>query len=718
MKKLLFVVILSIPLLFFLASTPIFAQESAQQPAQKIEGSWVEDSEVTFVGKMATRSDDFLNWTLQNYDWIKVGNNQENPLTQFYVLIRNIVYGVIILFVLVAAFILIITRGQNLTIMKFIPRFVMVVILVTLSFSIVQGMYLIADLIQGWMLHINGFNKPPIGSSDLLHIAFDYQNFGGFRRVGSQFDESAFISLLLVRLTAFTYYTMTGILLVRKIILWFFIIISPIFPLLLFYAPIRNTAKIWLGEFFRWLLYGPLFAVFLRGLVVLWSNPNGLPLPFDFSGVQKGDVVYPTSVNILLGGPGQAIGLANSVNLKDTFALYVVALLMLWVVTLLPFLLLNIFLDYLNTISIKDNTMFKKVIQKSTGFLPSRGYSPTPPGLPPLTPTSTGMAKILPFLNKQTNTIASTISSSTNTYNNTQTLSSVRATTDIMRTANLSVPKMRDIARYETSQLSRSSTRTQEISHVNSTLEKIANPSTVTSATERQQFTTMREKLVQQQQKGDPLATSILSASTIVSQGKTVGAVANSALQNTSMSQTGTQMEQITKENQKNSSIMGQKTTSLPIVNRVQQVSLEDYEEVKKMWVENYQNLDAPKSIDGKEMSKKEWVKGDIEKINQAVTLLTAVDPVKNQQGMQMVANILPFLLIGGFSKTEVIAYLKAKLEAAKSVVSEMSKKDEEEDTFISRSKEKNDEAEHMSAQAHIPEEVKKSPDENKEHEL
>jgi hypothetical protein len=157
---------------------------------------------------------------------------------------------------------------------------------------------------------------------------------------------------------------MTGLLLVRKIILWFFIIVSPIFPLLLFFSPVRNTAKIWIGEFFRWLLYAPLFALFLRGLVVMWEDRIPLPFPQIAQNLPGNEVVYPTAINILLGGPGQQLSLENSVNLTDTFALYVVALLMLWVVILLPFLLLQIFLDYINSLSFENNATFKNIMDR------------------------------------------------------------------------------------------------------------------------------------------------------------------------------------------------------------------------------------------------------------------------------------------------------------------------------------------------------------------
>ncbi len=621
--------------------------------------TWVSDSEVTFVGKTGARSGEFLDWTLQNYDWVCVTkaadkcNNAQNPLIPFWVLVRNIVYALVALFVLATAFILVITRGQNITLMRFLPRFIFIIALITLSFSLIQFIYIAADIIQGFFLKPGGHI---IGTQDLLYIGFDYKSFTGYRLQGSQYDESAFISLLLVRLTAITYYVMTGILLVRKIILWFFIIISPVFPLLLFYSPIRNTAKIWVGEFFRWLLYAPLFAIFLQGLVVLWRTK--VPLAFDFSKV--GSVVYPTAVNILLAGPGQAIFYrsptdSNSVNLSDTFALYVVALLMLWVVILLPFLLLKIFLDYIGTLSFANSSVVKQVMSRNWGNLlnPSKGVPPPPPPGAPTLPQAAGMARSLPFLNKRQTTI----------NNFTATPAAVRESSEVLHLTNLSIPRMRDVAKYESSLMSKDVNKNQEVSKFHNTLQKIADPNVVSVAGEKEKFTTVREKLVQQKAKGNPIAASILSASeaTRKTSRAQVAGVPGSAPAITKL-----------------------KDMNLPVVNKVQQVSIEDYEEVKKMWLENYQTIEPPKGLDGQQVEREAWIKDDVEKINQAISLLSSVEPNKVNEGMELVSNILPFLLIGGFSKTEVISYLKAKQEAARTTLGDMTKKDQEEDTFMS----------------------------------
>src|SRR3990167_2440656 len=124
--------------LFFASS--VWAQVSigAPTPTSSVpEEGWVSDSDVTFVGKTGARSGQFLDWTLQNYQWLTLVDGK-NPLIPFWITISTIVYTVLALFVLATAFIIIITRGQNLTVMRFVPRFIFVVVFIALSFSIVQ----------------------------------------------------------------------------------------------------------------------------------------------------------------------------------------------------------------------------------------------------------------------------------------------------------------------------------------------------------------------------------------------------------------------------------------------------------------------------------------------------------------------------------------------------------------------------------------------------
>lgn len=762
-----------------------------KQPEQL---EWVYDKDVDLAGRTAVRSKELLNWVIANYQWSSIGgDNQVNPFDTIWISVRNIVFGVLGLFILAAAFLLIITQGKSITVRKFIPRFVLVVVLVFLSFAIVQFLFQIGDIVQDFFLQVdkNG-QREFINDGDLLSIGFDYDKFEGVRVADPKYNEAAFISTLLVKLTAITYYAVFIILIIRKVILWFFLVVSPIFPLLLLFKPLRNSAKIWVGEFFRWLLYAPLFAVLLAGLVSLWRlwdrnvplNLQNLPCqtPVD---PNSGNNLFPTATNILLGGPCQQVGFFNNLNTPDSFIQYVIALLMLWMVIIVPFILLRIFLDYFHNMG-RQNNLAKYIANASSPFIgryrspsPSPvgpvGPPPTTPGTPPPS-LSTGLAKSLPTFEhsqiaekmqqsasanqaasrtidqlaarnieasrnisqglessqpafseaasrieaqaasniaasqsesagnqamqsieqqasnvaqmalgaNQSNivelargiqTVAATnlqsqitsgqnintqafknIASQAHTMSQVAQSSGMPALSqaasrieqsalshidvmeqmsqqvnqEILNLTSLSIPTITEIAKYETTLLGGESMAKTEVQKVTEVLSRISGASPITTPAEQQHFTQIKNKLMQESAKGNAVAKSILAAS----KGK---------------------------------------DAQLPESNDVQPVNLESYEEVKKTWTENYKKLDPPVGPDGKPQTRKDWVMEDVKKIPEAIELLLSGDPAKQEQGKQIVSKILPFLLLGGFSKQEIIAYLKAKLEAAKQVLAEVS---------------------------------------------
>lgn len=674
-----------LPIILFsaLAFLFVFKLNAFADAPISLQGIWAQDPEVTFIGKIAARSNDFIDWVLINdgYKWMPLAAGETNPLVSFWSSFRNIVYSFLVLFVLATAFLMIINRGKNISINKFIPKFILIILFITFSFSLINFLYQITDIIQGFF--INGTS-----SKDLLSVAFKYQDFIGFKRIDTGLEESAFVSLFLTKVTALTYYIMGGILIVRKVILWFFIIISPVLPLLFIYTPIRNTAKIWIGEFARWLLYAPIFAILLKGLIELWRS-NFLT-GFNFINADSSRT-YPTAINILLGSPGQVVDITNSVANPNSFAQYVLALLMLWIVMLLPFILLRIFLDYAMSFSVNNSSLIKQLVGSTPllNRLASIGPIP-PPTTPPFSSQPAGIAKPLLFDNKipsfasqglakqipisQSSNFQNTINKFSNITQSSANFRGVQANSEILRLTNLSVPTMRDIARYETNTIIKDIKKHEEIARVHETLEKIANPHIVATPAEQMQYTTVRQELVSQQQKGNPVASAILSAATNASQVR--GQV-------------------------------GKSVESFPVVNKVQSVNLDDYEAIKKLWVENYQKLDPPTSMDGKQKNRKEWIREDVDKINNVISLLLSPDKQKNKEGMQMVGSILPFLLIGGFSQTEVIAYLKAKLEAAKTNLEEIGKKEEEENTMVSADKKADEKLKEMTLEAEVKEEEK-----------
>ncbi len=685
----------------FVFAGAVSAQNVGQTPANDL---WVRDDDVTFAGKLAKRSSYLLNWVISNYQWANLTSSGAN-FDAIWVLIRNIVYGILALFILVAAFLLITTRGKSLTIRKFIPRFIFTVVLVTLSLSLLQFIYQIGDIAQSFFLKKDPQNNVFIQDSDLLAVSFNYGDFIGYRKFGPEFNESVFISTLMVKLTAMTYYAMFAILIIRKIILWFFLVVSPIFPLLLLFYPLRNTAKIWIGEFFRWLLYGPLFAILLAGLVALWSQGKGIPLKFDNvpcdnppADISAED--YPTAISILLGGPCQQVTQYNSLNTTDSFIQYVVALMMLWMVIIVPFILLKVFLDYFGNMNLGDSSVAKYIKNSSSPFLtryglmgnggpPSPGFSPPggSVGKAMVIPTEGAAAAASPALTEiqshmqqtaaRTHELAEAYKQSASEVASQSSnlsyeaaagtaVAASQAIAEILNLTNLSVPTMQDVAKYEAGLMSSNTTssQSQEAHRVSETLNRISGTSNLASPMERARFTEVRQQLVTKAQSGNAVANSILSAS------------------------------------------MGGQA-SIPSANQVQQVNLDDYEEVKKLWIENFRKLDVPADINGNPRDRKEWLNEEVGQIPVVIELLLSGDPKQVEKGKNMVAKILPFLLLGGFSKEEIIAYLKAKLEAAKQVLNEMVKGEVNEDDQVDVETKPTEQPKSMEMSAEVPEEGK-----------
>lgn len=795
---------------------------SSSSSSSASSAKWVIDPNVTFIGKNARRSGLLLDWAIKNYNWVCVKrvsdracDDSNNPIEKYWQqVVVYIVVPMLFVVILATSIVIIITRGKSLTIMRFLPRFVAVILLIVFSYSLLQFFYVFSDMIQGFFLRSDMTKPCPpdcISQSDLLYVGWEYQTFVGLRLLGDPNAESAFMSLLLTKLTAFTYYVMILILLLRKIILWFFIIVSPIFPILLLFYPVRNTGKIWIGEFFRWLLYGPLFAVFLNGLVYLWKNK--IPLSFDNPGIGK-DIVFPTAVNILLGGPRQYVTPTNSVNLTETFALYLVSLLMLWAVIIVPWILLQIFLDYAANFAPGDTAVMKTLVNMANT------RQVTPPGgggsSPAPTPPGEGAAISLPFAKKFSVPISLQPTGSAKEMSPqaaalTRSLApNVTANNEALQAANMKLPTMRDIAKFDAALASNDMARSQEMSNLTQALQRVSTSGGVGSSA--------RNNIMQQSRKGNIMASSILNAANNSNRGianvsnqkvktmlqqmadpskatgvnkenmtklnqmllkeskntsnATKSQLANSILsvnEKTSdkeisqiknqLSQTAkTQMSSqvtsaINQSAQSSNQIQGvikqmanpnavvktsdrqqvfkvkgslekasregndlaksilavsdktsvedieklqqrieeakekgepiaaevaalaeQTNTNLPMVNRVQTVSKEDYQAVRDMWKQNYQNLAVP---DGMEGNRSEWIKDDIENIDKTVALLSSQDQAKVQAGMDQVSNLLPFLLMGGFSQTEIISYLKAKQDAAKDV-SQILAQDEE----------------------------------------
>ncbi|OGK24401.1 hypothetical protein A3C25_06030, partial [Candidatus Roizmanbacteria bacterium RIFCSPHIGHO2_02_FULL_38_11] len=95
-------------------------------------------------------------------------------------------------------------------------------------------------------------------------------------------------------------------------------------------------------------------------------------------------------------------------------------------------------------------------------------------------------------------------------------------------------------------------------------------------------------------------------------------------------------------------------------------VSLDEYEQVKKMWKDQYERGEVP--ISDKIKSRDQWIGQDVVFITNTLNKLVSDSPEIKQEGLDELGYILPIFLINNLKGDQLLVYLKAKLEAAKEV--------------------------------------------------
>ncbi|MBI4226335.1 hypothetical protein HY612_04445 [Candidatus Roizmanbacteria bacterium] len=113
-----------------------------------------------------------------------------------------------------------------------------------------------------------------------------------------------------------------------------------------------------------------------------------------------------------------------------------------------------------------------------------------------------------------------------------------------------------------------------------------------------------------------------------------------------------------------------EKTISIP-----PSVSLDEYEQVKKMWKDQYERGEVP--ISDLIKSRDDWIDQDTVFITNTLNKLVSDSPELKQEGLDDLGYILPIFLINNLKGDELLVYLKAKLEAAKEV-QELKEKEKE----------------------------------------
>lgn len=706
---------------------------------------WTEDAEITTQGRSNERAREFIYWVMTH------SSIDSHPaLITVWSTARNVSYFFVILTAALLGLGIIIGQKTNFdTGVKVWPSVIKIltaILYISFSATIVITIVQLSDIIMKFFIE-------NLGGKDLFNIYFSGTSnesnyfFIGIKDLNTRVQESIKTQLFILKLTNISYYLMGGMLILRKIILWFLLFVSPFLIILFSFSLIKNVGWIWIRVFFQWVFYGPLFALFLGGLASIWKA--GIPFIFDFSRSNTiAGHIYPTATNILWGGPAQQLSSLNNVNYIDPFAEYIITLIMLWAVTIFPWWLLRTYLDY----CCEGINAIKNLLLSNFG----PGRNPPSPG-PTLSPVSltTNLGAALKIPREVETSMKTRL----------ETVEEIKKakTEEIVHSLDMKATKITDVARLETNKATNET--------INKNINYLKNPTQAATTSERQRYMNLRVELSSRAARADSLAGRIvssvfappleqarnraaiittlpkmvpvtqvvsfkvklptekiqqisssvanyisgnsilvsnLSKKTGVEEGKTqqiislfhqsinappsaivqkittvvkldktkVAAVIKeySAVVKTDLKIAEAVASQENMKPQEVKDVIAAQTSLVaePEKNIEQAVviprtvSIDEYEEVKKMWINQYEKGEVPITENIK--TRDAWVEKDTIMITNTLNKLLSENIELKHEGLDEVGYILPIFMVNSFNGEQLVAYLKAKVEAAKMV--------------------------------------------------
>jgi len=702
---------------------------------------WTDDLEVTIEGRSKERARQFIFWVM-NHPSI----DNHPVLIKIWSTARNLSYFFVILTAALLGLGIIIGQRTNFdTGVKVWPAIIKIltaILYISFSATIVITIIQLSDILMKFFIE-------NLGGKDLFNTYFNGISqesnyiFYGIKDLNIGAQESVKTQLFVLKLTEITYYIFGGVILLRKIILWFLLFVSPFLALLFSFAITKNVGWIWVGVFFQWVFYGPLMALFLGGLATIWKA--GIPFLFDFSRTNTvAGYIYPTATNILWGGPAQKLSILNNINYIDPYAEYIITLIMLWAVTLFPWWLLRNFRDYCcDGINAVKNILL-------SNFGPGRA-----PGGPAPSLTPANLAANISTALKIPREVDTTVKTKIETVEEIK----KAKTEEIVKSLDIHASKLSDVARFETNK--------ESVQGMN----YLKNPTQATTTSERQRFMNIRVELSNRAIKSDPLAGRIVSSvfappleqvknrtniintlpkmvpvTQVVSvkvkmPSQKVQQVSSSVANYISNNPTlltkisgkagvdpkktqqviglfnqsindppsfivqkiatetkldRTKIAAVIKEystavkseakiaeavaseqNLKPQEVKEVVAAQTPVVAEPeknieqtivipQTVSIDEYEQVKKMWVQQYEKGEVPVTENIK--TRESWVDHDIVMITNTLNKLMSENEELKHEGLDEIGYILPIFMVNNLNGEQLVTYLKAKIEAAKSV--------------------------------------------------
>jgi hypothetical protein len=145
-------------------------------------------------------------------------------------------------------------------------------------------------------------------------------------------SESAIFAFVMVMLTGVAYFILSLIFVLRIIILWALLILSPALILLAIFRATRGWFMNWLAIYGRWLLIGPLTALGIAVIVNIWKMAGGTPITNEYVGETFAENL--TNISFVLPGGGE-----NTLSTTGQMMEYIVFLMMLYIPIFFAFVL-------------------------------------------------------------------------------------------------------------------------------------------------------------------------------------------------------------------------------------------------------------------------------------------------------------------------------------------------------------------------------------------
>lgn len=306
-------------------------------------------------------------------------------------------------------------------------------------------------------------------------------------------QENIIFAALMAFLTGLAYFLMALVFLLRIVILWALMIVSPILFLLAIFRFTRSYFYNWMGIYARWLLIGPLMALGISIIVNIWKVV-GLPIDSAYPGLGEFGVL--SNVGFYL--PGSEI--ANTLRTTPQMMEYVLFLVMLYLPIFFAFMLTRQCMWSMTTAIASDKaqkikTNFSSVSERISGKTEDKEKSSEPRKL------TEGIKGVFGSSISKFN--KNTLPASMKNFDRSKPHPSEAA--HLFLPEHLGISKMRDLL-----DLTAGDEKGSRNAHKKA-VENMAAPESISDKIKLQQITAVRQEISERASRGDPDAVRVMN---------------------------------------------------------------------------------------------------------------------------------------------------------------------------------------------------------------